>query len=124
MLADVIEYSERPCALVGIVVRMNAKIEQCKFELAQHTKRHAEMPAAVQADKDFFRQRFGGAVMSRALFQYLVMPGKILHKLAWQLDRIPRHSIDSGDARKIYPGQQVMQHMAEFMKQCEYVIVG
>ena len=61
--------------------------------------------------------------MSRTLFEYFVMPGKIFHELARQLDRIPGHAIDSGDARKIYLGQQVMQHMAEFMKECEYVVV-
>ena len=54
-LANFLENSERLSALGGIVVGMHAKIEQCEFYLTQHGKCLAEIPATVQAVKDFPR---------------------------------------------------------------------
>ena len=55
--------------------------------------------------------------MSRAAREYVVVPGEILHELARQLDRIPGHAVDAGDAGEIDTRQEVVQHVPELVEQ-------
>jgi chorismate mutase len=55
--------------------------------------------------------------------QHLVQPGVVLHELAGQLDRIPRHAVDAGDTGIADARQHVVQAVAEFMEQRHDIIV-
>ena len=51
------------------------------------------------------------------------LPAPVFHKLARQLDRIPRHPTDAGNASSINAGQHVVQTMAKLVEQGNHFIV-
>ncbi len=62
--------------------------------------------------------------MTGRAHQYVLVPGKVLHELARQLDGVPGHAVDAGDGRVIDTRQQVVQHVAELVKQRDHVVVS
>ena len=68
-------------------------------------------------------QPFAGLVMAREKIERLAVPAEILHELAGKFDRIPFHAVDAADRRQIHLGKHVMQAMAEFVEQGQYVVV-
>lgn len=56
--------------------------------------------------------------------QRLRLPAPVLHELARQLNRVPRHAADAGHARGIDAGQHVVQAVAEFVEQSDHFIMG
>ena len=61
--------------------------------------------------------------MSGGVDQHVETPGKVLHELARQFHRIPRHAVDTRNARIVNAGQQVVQHVTEFVKYGYYILM-
>ena len=68
-------------------------------------------------------QRGAGLEVARHRGEHLGAPGEILQELARQLDRIPGHAIDAGDARIADPREHVMQPVSELVEHRHHVIV-
>lgn len=56
--------------------------------------------------------------------QRVRLPAPVFHKLARQLDRIPWHTADTGDASGFDAGQHVVQAVTELVEQGDHFIVG
>ncbi len=52
------------------------------------------------------------------------LPAPVFHKLTRQLDRIPRHPADAGNARHVDARQHVMQAVSELMEQRGDFVMG
>ena len=71
----------------------------------------------------FGGQRCAGLEVARHRGEHLGAPGEVLQELARQLDRIPGHAIDAGDARIADPREHVMQPVSELVEHRHHVIV-
>ena len=106
-----------------VVFGVKTEIEQRKFELTHHLHAAKKAAGTEQPIEQFVGHRLAAKVMTRNPWQDLAPPGEVLHELARQLHRIPRHAVDSGDTRNIDPGQQMMQRVTELVKQRNHVVV-
>ena len=84
----------------------------------------AGMTAVVELVEQVAGQRLAVLIVRGATRQDVVVPGEVLHELAWQLNRIPRHAVDARHAGKADARQQVVQHMAELVKQRDDIVMG
>jgi hypothetical protein len=114
---------QRIRALARIVLRVQPEIEQREFELPQHRERRTEMSTGFEPLEQLPGKRLTGAPVAGSAFQHLERPRVVFHELARQLDGIPRYAVDAGEARIVHPREQMMQHVAEFMKQRDDVSV-
>ncbi len=102
---------------------MQFEIEQGELELAHHCHRGAGMAAVVETLEQLARQRLVTVDVRRAMHEHFVVPCEVLHELARQLNRVPGHAVDAGNARVIHSRQQVVQHVAELVEQGDDVFV-
>ena len=103
---------------------MQAHVEQPELDLPHHRERGTGVAAFLETLENISRQRRPRFGVRRTAFEHLVVPGKVLHELAGQFDRIPRHAIDARDARVVDARQQVVQHVAELVKHGYHVVMS
>ena len=89
------------------------------------TRLHAGLEGArrLQFPQHLDRQRLAGLDVARDQRQHFLAPGEVLHELARQLDGVPRHAVDAGDARVIDARQHVMQAVTELVEQRQDFVV-
>ena len=103
---------------------MQAEVEQAELQLTQDKHRRLVVLRRQHFIQQLLRQRFAGLVVAGDKRQRVRLPAPVFHKLAWQLDSIPRHSADAGDACGFDAGQHVVQAVTELVEQGDHFIVG
>ena len=107
----------------GIEIRVQFKIKTREFDLPQRIERRIERARAEQALQHVDGQRFAAVDVRGYERQHLGAPDEVFHELARQLDRVPGHAVDPGDAGIGHPRQHVVQPVAEFVKQRGHLVV-
>ena len=102
---------------------MQAHVEQPELDLPHHRKRGTRVATLLETFEEVLWQRFTRFGVRRTAFKHLVAPGKIFHELAGQLDGVPGHAVDAGNAGVIDPREQVVQHVPEFVEDGYHIIM-
>ena len=103
---------------------MQTEIKQREFQLPHGREPGVKTAGGDEARLLRRRQRLAAGEMPGDALQHVRVPGIVFHELAGQLDRIPRHAVDAGDARIVDAREHVVQPVAELVKQGHDVIVG
>lgn len=103
---------------------MQAEIEQAELQLAQNKHRRLVVFRRQHFLQQLLRQRFTGFIMAGDKRQRFRLPAPVLHKLARQLDRIPRHPADAGNPGGVDAGQHMVQTVAELVEQGDHFVMG
>ena len=111
-------------ALRRIELGVQTEIEQAELQLTQNEQRRLIVLRRQHFIQQRFRQRLTGFVMAGDERQRFRLPAPVFHKLARQLDRIPRHAVDAGYARRFDARQHVVQAVAELVEQRGHFIVS
>ena len=64
-----------------------------------------------------------GVDVARHVAQHVPLPAEVLHELRRQLDGVPFHALDAGDAGDVDPGQQLVQAVAELVEDRDDLVV-
>lgn len=103
---------------------MQAEIEQAELQLAQNKHRRLVVFRRQHFLQQLLRQRFTGFIMAGDKRQRFRLPAPVLHKLARQLDRIPRHPADAGNPGGVDASQHMVQTVAELVEQGDHFVMG
>ena len=110
--------------LLRVKFRVQTEIKQTELQLTQNKQRRLVVFRRQHFIQQFLRQRFAGFIMAGDKRQRLWLPAPVFHKLARQFDRIPWHTVDTGNARGFDTGQHMVQTVAELVEQGNHFIVG
>ena len=103
---------------------MQTEIEQAELQLTQDKQRGLIVFRRQHFIQQFFRQRFAGLKVTGDKCQRIRLPAPVFHELAWQFDRIPWHTADTGNARRFDAGQHVVQAVTKLMEQGNHFVMG
>ena len=103
---------------------MQTEIKQSELQLTQNKHCRLIVLRCQHIVEQRLRQRLTGFIMTGDKGQRLRLPAPVFHKLTRQLDRIPRHTIDTGNVRHINLCQHMMQAVSELMEQRQHFIMG
>ncbi len=110
--------------LLRVKLRVQTEIKQTELQLTQNKQRCLVVFRRQHFIQQFLRQRLTGLKVTRDKRQRFRLPTPVLHKLARQFDRIPWHTVDTGNARGFDTGQHMVQTVAELVEQGDHFIVG
>ncbi len=103
---------------------MQTEIEQAELQLAQDKHRRLVVFRFQHLIQQRFWQRLAGLVVAGDKRQRVRLPAPVFHKLARQLDRIPRHAADTGHACRFDTGQHMVQTVTELVEQGDHFVMG
>ena len=73
--------------------------------------------------EELARQRVAGVDVPRHVREHVPLPAEVLHELRRQLDRVPFHALDAGDAGHVDARQQLVQAVAELVEDRDDFVV-
>ena len=102
---------------------MEQHVKQRELNLAHGLHTALKVACGKHLVKKGPGQRFARIDVGGHVFKYIPFPAKIFHELAWQFNRIPLHTADPRDIAFIDLTQQVVQSVAELMKEGGHVVM-
>jgi hypothetical protein len=79
--------------------------------------RHVQLASCHKLLDEVVGDRLTGLVMTCKAAQHVSPPYPMLHDLARGLDKVLLH-VGAGESGQLGPSQVLMQHVAEFVKEC------
>ena len=107
-----------------LVFGVHAHVEERVLHLPERVQPGVETARGDECAPLGLRNRHTGRDVSAHAREHLRQPGVVFHELARQLDGVPGHAVDTGDARISDARQHVMQAVAELVEQRHHVVVG
>ncbi|CRZ91453.1 Uncharacterised protein [Vibrio cholerae] len=107
-----------------VVSGVQREVEQSELQLTQNKHRRLEVFRRQHFIEHGFRQWLTRLVMTRNERQRLFLPAPVFQELAWQLDCIPRHTIDAGYRAHFHLRQHMVNAVTKFVEQSRHFVVG